>query len=145
MSRKSRSTIDFAISPSFNASHWRALNLQDEVSKDWTTAVDIFADRINGRFLKPIEAIENHDDIEIALFSGFAILALDCLIIETLHQFYSGSNETQGKHEDAFWDFFKSSARFNEFDELKARMFYSHYRCGLLHQAQTKRRSKIRI
>lgn len=75
--------------------------------------------------------------------SGFAIIALDCLLIETLNQFYNGWDETKGKH----WKLFKSSLFFkDEFNiSRKAEIFYSHFRCGILHQAQTKKQSKIRI
>jgi hypothetical protein len=106
--------------------------------------VEIFRDRIEGRFLKPIRLIA--EDRDIGEFSGFSILALDCLIIETLNQFYSGLDETEGAHDKAFWNFFKNSEFFkNHFSRKKAFTFYSHYRCGILHQAQTKKKSVVRI
>ncbi len=79
-------------------------------------------------------------------FQVFSIMALDCLIIETLNQFYSGKDETEGAHREAFWGFFKNSEFFKDhFSRKKAFTFYSHYRCGLLHQAQTKRKSVVRM
>jgi len=106
--------------------------------------INIFHDRIESRYLKPVRLIAA--DKEIGEFSGFSILALDCLIIETLSQFYSGSDETQGEHKKAFWTFFKSSDRFKgSFSKAKAFTFYSHYRCGILHQAQTKLKSVVRM
>jgi len=116
-------------------------------NKDWKKATDIFLDRINGRFLNPIEVLENNQDDDIWEFSGFAIIGLDCLLIETLNQFYKGIDETTGEHWKAFWRIFKNSPYFkDEFDRSKkAHIFYSHFRCGILHQAQTKRKSKIRI
>lgn len=107
--------------------------------------VEIFYDRLEGRFLKPIRLIINGEK-DISNFSGFSILALDCLIIETLQQFYSGENETKGSGTTAFWHFFESSPYFKDNFSMKTtEIFYSHFRCGLLHQAQTKKKSLIRI
>ncbi|CAG1770014.1 hypothetical protein BAC3_00724 [uncultured bacterium] len=131
---------DISISPNYRKSHW-----QDACIKgDWKKMVEIFKDRIEGRFLKPIRLIAKDQDI--GEFSGFSILALDCLIIETLNQFYHGIDETKGEHKKFFWNFFKNSEFFKDhFSRKKAFIFYSHYRCGLLHQAQTKRKSVVRI
>ncbi len=131
---------DISISPKYRVSDWE--NARNK--NDWSLMVDIFTDRIEGRYLKPIRLIEKDDDI--SEFSGFAILALDCLIIETLNQFYKGMDETVGEHRLAFWEFFKKSEFFKEsFSRKKAFVFYSHFRCGILHQAQTKNKSLVRI
>ncbi len=146
MSRKKHQNKEnFWISPNFRAEDWWRLTLDDKDGSSWYRAVDIFLDRIRGRFLIPVEVIENHPDDNVSWFSGFAILALDCLIIETLHQFYNGLNETTGEHKQAFWNFFHASVHFNEFTEDTAHIFYSHFRCGILHQAQTKKQSKVRF
>jgi len=97
---------DISISPKYRKSHWQKAHEKN----DWGKMVEIFEDRIKGRFLKPISLIEN--DHNIGEFSGFSILALDCLIIETLNQFYSGTDETEGAHDKAFWKFFKNSEFF---------------------------------
>ncbi|WP_411726686.1 hypothetical protein [Methyloglobulus sp.] len=130
---------DVSISPTYRKKHWQ----QAHENNDWDTMVAIFQDRIEGRFLKPVRLIAKDDDI--GEFSGFSILALDCLIIETLYQFYSGLDETEGEHKKAFWNFFKSSEFFKDhFSRKKAFTFYSHYRCGIVHQAQTKGKSVVR-
>lgn len=138
---------DFWISPNYKASEWIKLELNITKNKGWKKATDIFQDRINGRFINPIEALLNHEDDKVWEFSGFAIIGLDCLLIETLNQFYKGLDETTGKHWKAFWNIFKNSPHFKkDFDiARKARIFHSHFRCGILHQAQTKKKSKIRI
>jgi hypothetical protein len=131
---------DISISPKYRKSHWQKAH----ANSDWNCMVEIFKDRIESRFLQPIRLIANHRDI--GEFSGFSILALDCLIIETLNQFYSGLDETQGAHDIAFWNFFKNSEFFKDhFSRKKAFTFYSHYRCGIMHQAQTKKKSVVRI
>jgi hypothetical protein len=133
---------DMLISPNYRVSHWK--NAFE--SNDWEKMVDIFKDRIEGRFLKPIRLIAN--DCAIGEFSGFSILALDCLIIETLNQFYLGIPKTPMRRiEDAFVNFFKNSEIFNKnfSDDDISRIFYDHFRCGILHQAQTKGKSVVRI
>jgi hypothetical protein len=137
---------DLKLSPKYDVNDWRKLDLDKTDGPGWSTAVDIFYDRIYGRFLAPVEAIENHPDDGIKRFCGFAVLAIDCLIIETLYQFYNGVNETNIRHKDAFWSFFHSSSHFNtHFTKDKSDKFYTHFRCGILHQAQTKRGSRVRI
>lgn len=133
------------ISPRFTVADWKRLDLSKADSPGWRQAVEIFRDRMNGRFLNPIEAIRKHGDLRIAEFSGFAIIALDCLLIETLVQFHRGKDKTTGPHVNAFGEFFQGSTHFkSHFDTReKAKRFYEDFRCGLLHQAQTKRRSLI--
>ncbi|HET6218574.1 MAG TPA: hypothetical protein VFE27_16240 [Acidobacteriaceae bacterium] len=127
------------ISPRYRASHWRiALN-----TTDWAEMTTIFRDRLVGRFLGSIHLIAN--DEEIGRFAGFSTLALDCLLIETLNQFYKGLDETPSPHVDEFREFFLNSEHFRDhFSDETAKIFYWHIRCGLLHQAQTKKKSFIR-
>ncbi|NGM74732.1 hypothetical protein [Sphingobacterium sp. SGL-16] len=134
------------ISPKYSKSDWDTLNLIHG-SKDWNTAVDIFEDRMYGRFFNQIKILENNKDREVGKFAGFAIIALDCLIIETLQQFYNGQKETSGHHSIAFHNFFQKSNDFRAFftSKRKSYIFYSHIRCGILHQAQTKKKSLIHI
>ena len=127
------------ISPSYT-------DIDFKVARDdekWEEMVVIFYDRLEGRFLKPIRLIEN--DMNIGMFSGFSILALDCLIIETLQQFYEGTIQSKNVG-DSFKNFLLQSKFFKfNFDKTKARTFYLDFRNGLLHQAQTKNRSLIQI
>lgn len=135
------------ISPHYQKDEWRKLDLFKAENQDWETAINIFLDRLDGRFRVPIDAIIHYPNWEVSEFSGFVVIAIDCLLIETLNQFYRGENETTGRHSDAFWEFFSRSKFFqNEIDtKRKAELFYQHFRCGILHQAQTKKMSRIRI
>ena len=135
------------ISPKYEVSHFIKANEE----KDWLELVKIFSDRLEGRYLKPVELILNGDS-KISEFSGFSILALDCILIETLNQFYNGKNNTDDKPCDvtpiknSFINFLTTSISFcNDFDKSKASTFYYHFRNGLLHQAQTKNKSLIKI
>ena len=128
-----------SISPKYRVNDW----LRATESDDWPLRIEIFKDRLNGRFLEPIDLIENNK--KIGAFAGFSIMALDCLLVETLNQFYQGLDETPGNHQKQFWKFFRSSEHFKpHFNRKASDVFYSHVRCGLLHQAQTKRGTLIR-
>jgi hypothetical protein len=135
----------FKISEKFTNENWNELALTDDNSPEWATGIAIINDRFNSRFFNQIDKIKSNE------FSGFAVLALDCLLIETLMQFYLGADNTEinyrRKQWKAFNDFFRHSKYFKtEFNtDLIRKTFYDHFRCGLLHQAQTKEKSLIRI
>ena len=74
------------ISPHYTSYDWKKLTFSTE--DEWQRGINIFEDRIRGRFLKPISYIEGYT------YAGFAVLALDCLLIETLQQFREGVEET---------------------------------------------------
>ncbi len=136
------------ISPIYFKEDWDRLDLKNNVQEDWDTAVKIFKDRIEGKYLEQIKLLDGNRNRDIGVFAGFAIMSLDCLLIETLEQFYKGKIRTgQGMDEKAFFDFFQRSNKFKAFfnNLEKATVFYSHIRCGLLHQAQTKKKSTIHI
>jgi hypothetical protein len=124
------------ISPKYDVEHWRALDFSTEA--DWQKAVDILWDRLNGRFLEPIALMEGHG------FAGFAVMALDCLLIETLQQFREGEPETPYKKGEEYFIRFLTKSPFGRFfDEAMAQMFYRQIRNGILHQAETKETSLI--
>jgi len=117
---------------------WKALDFSAE--EGWQTAIDIFEDRIRGRFLDIVEAVQNYE------FSGFAIMALDCLLIETLQQFYEGKLKTPKNQGKEYFRRFLTGSSFRDFfDDNMAEEFYDSVRCGILHQAETKGSSRILI
>jgi len=137
---ESKNSDNFSISPKYNVNHW----IEAYKSGVWKEMVEIFSDRLEGRFLEPIRLIAA--DEKIGKFSGFSIVTLDCLMIETLKQFYDGEDKTEMDHATAFRDFFRGSPYFQDLASTKkAKTFYSHFRCGLMHQAQTKKKSLIKI
>lgn len=133
----------------YTSTYWLSLSLNDHSSTDWTIAVDILKDRIKGRFLDQVEALQNNSSAKIKFSCGFAVLAIDSLLIETLVQFYKGINETNDqyyrKNPRAFSDFFINSIYFKKHfnSHEKAKVFYNHVRCGILHQAQTKGKTTL--
>jgi hypothetical protein len=139
---------DFKIARGFWSSDWKKLDIHKNTkwNESWEIAVAVFERRINARFIYQINALIKNKDKATASSSGFAIVALDCLLIETLNQFYEGIDETpKYNHAPAFHAVFQRSSTlkdiFNTKDKTKE--FYYQIRCGLLHQAQTKGNSKI--
>jgi hypothetical protein len=71
--------------------------------------------------------------------SGFAVLALDCALIETLEQFRQGTEETPWKQGEKYFLSFLRGASFKEYVSAEgASLFYTNIRCGLLHQWEAK-------
>lgn len=125
------------ISPYFTDSDWLRLHFTDE--SDWQEAIKIFRDRIEGRFFIPIQRMVGYK------FSGFAIIALDCLLVETIQQFKKGVYETpKGKGFEYFEEFLTKTGFKAYFDKKLAMKFYKQIRCGIIHQAETKNSSTIR-
>lgn len=124
------------ISPHHNVEDWKRLDLATE--KGWQKGVDIFVDRIQGRFLKFIDLIKDE------MFAGFAVLALDCLLIETLQQFREGVQDTPAREGKQYFVRFLTETAFNNFfDKDKAEKFYDQFRNGILHQAELKKDSRV--
>ncbi|MDP9201433.1 MAG: hypothetical protein M3P26_05820, partial [Gemmatimonadota bacterium] len=108
----------------------------------WEVAIEIFKDRIAGRFLTPINLFLDYS------WSGFAVLALDALLVETLQQFWEGQpNTPKGKGITYFkrllcGPLFPPRAR--GFNPTTARLFYTTVRSSIVHQAQVTGSSRVR-
>lgn len=133
------------IAPKFTDTDWRALKFQGE--RDWIRGVAALRRRLEERFLKPARSLLRFRR------SGFAVLALDSLLVETLQQFREGVPETpyvirNGRRVLASEDYFKAfltDPYFGPgFDENTAKLFYRTIRCGILHQAEVKQSSLVR-
>jgi len=128
------------IAPGIHRDEWLKLKLDDEKSSDWNRAIYIFNERINSRYLEPVDLLIEADNERSPLKRryGFAILAIDCLLIETLQSFREGLTNTKGKSEEMFKKFLTSREGFREhFNNVdQAERFYFDFRCGILHQAE---------
>lgn len=127
------------ISRRYSREDYLHINLKvDSPQTDWDYAIEIFEDRFVGRYFNVIDLLEKH-----LLDYGFAIMSLNCLLIEALMQFRKGYPETpDGKNRKEYKDFLKYHLGFKSFD---ARRFYEEIRCGLLHSAETKKGSYFKI
>lgn len=126
------------ISINHKASDYLSLNLKADAGMDtWRKAIEIFDDRINGRFISQVKLLkQNVKD------NGFSMTAIICLLIETLAQFEKGINDSTGCSKQIYKNFLTS--HFSQyFDETDALKFYDKIRCGILHQAQTKNGSRL--
>lgn len=129
--------------------------IENSCEETWEEALnDYFLKRLDIRYLNPIRTLQKHDTLS---GEGFSILAILCTLIEFLESTVKGFNyrypkygEKLGKFEYSkssklFKDFLCNREPFNkEFDSELATNFYINIRCGLLHEAQTKNRWRVR-
>jgi hypothetical protein len=106
--------------------------------KDWSTAADVIRDRLDGRFLRFASNCLK------AKHSGFVVLAIDCLLAETIQQFRDGVTNGQGRSEEMVKRFLEGTRFQPDFDAEARKAFYQDIRCGLLHQAEAKKMWLIR-
>lgn len=134
------------IAPGVDAREWHALDLDDPSSPDWTTALEILAARIHERFIEPIDYLIAAEKPKLAIERrfGFAVLAIDCLLVETLGAFIDGLEDTERNSEPTFCKFLATRPLFSaDFTKDLAKQFYKEFRCGILHQAEIGGDSKV--
>jgi hypothetical protein len=91
---------DLEIAPYFRASDWKKLNLTNPAAPkaaDWQKAISTFASRIEARFFDPVDVLVAAEVGKKRKKYGFATLAIDCLLIETLQGFYEGVSDHNRK------------------------------------------------
>lgn len=144
---------------------WEELvtNLNSEKDENWGLAFHFFEERIKTRYLNPIHTILKMED---NLGEGFAVLNLQCSLIETIESFINGwvyhndgirknlngwfqnivQDETHIKKIQnnlyIFESFFKNHLIFKK---INGKHFYFNVRCSLLHETQTKNNWKIKL
>lgn len=128
------------------------LKINFETNEIWDNAFQFFEERIKSRYLNPINKIISMD---LKTGEGFAVVNLQCSLIETIECFINGwvykkigrsyiwknntTNEIKEKNEDIFISFFKERKPFNLLvPKVNGADFYKNVRCGLLHETQTK-------
>ena len=135
------------IAPGYTTAEWKKLKLDDPASKDWDTAVDIVDARITGRYLDPADTLIATDAKVRSLVKrrfGFTILAIDCLLIETLQAFIDGHTNTRNGSKESFRRFLTSRPRFAKyFTVTHAERFFTDFRCGIFHQAEVQGNSIV--
>lgn len=134
---------------------------------EWKEIHTVFRRRIGERFLKPISLLARYDAVflrkerrglrlapELARYensdalptrSGFAILALGCLLIDTIQAFREGRVSTGESSSARSFKTFLRARSFRAFSSADREHFYSYVRNALLHNGETREDWKVRI
>jgi len=135
------------IAKGIQAEQYHKLNLTDYYNDDWNLAFDIFNKRIVERFICPVEKlIEIEKDTHaIDKTYGFAIMAIDCLLTETIQSFYEGVTDSTHQSKKLFEHFLMERDSFKSYflTLADADHFYYNVRCDIFHLAQTSVDTKI--
>jgi len=124
------------ISPKYTSPDWYALNRT--VSADWPRAAAILKDRLDGRFLRYA------GNCLRSPHSGFVVLSIDSLLLETLQQFREGVTNGYRLSEKMVTRYLSGTRFQPDFDATARTAYYKDIRCGLLHQAEAKRMWLVR-
>jgi hypothetical protein len=127
------------IAPRIDAAAWKKLDLDAPDHPDWDRGISILEQRLRGRFTDVVDFLIADDEPRAPADRrfGFAILALDCLVAETLEAFRQGLVHTRKRSNDLCVTFLTQRPAFKPFfDEALAKRFYSEFRCGIVHNAQ---------
>lgn len=100
-----------------------------EESRDKDAIAKFIMERVSERYITPMRVERNKKN-------GFTIMAVSCLLIETLESFYQGWPDSNNKSQLAFCNFFDRNQGFGSF-RGQAQSFYKNVRCGILHQGET--------
>jgi hypothetical protein len=129
---------DLEIAPGVTVAVWKRLDLANPMGVDWEAAVRIFEHRIRSRFIEPANLLIQHEQYKERGTFGFAILALDCMLIETLQGFREGLIDHAKRSKELVTACLRQG-RFAAWftSEAEAGSFYVGYRCALHHTGQT--------
>ncbi len=128
------------IAPGVRSTEWINLELDVAESEDWLKAIQIFRERIAKRYLLPARRLIEIDEPRPAESRtyGFSIMAVCCLLVETLQSFVEGVPDTSHQSKYLVKRFLTSHPEFAPpFNEDLACHFYYHVRCGILHIGET--------
>lgn len=123
---------DVLLATGFSVADYRAA----VATQDFGRLSQFLKQRFTERYLKPAFPESGRN--------GFTIMAVCCLMIESLEVFRNGPHAMKLKKDhEAFQGFFAHHVGFEALVPL-ARDFYGHVRCGILHNAQTTGSWRIR-
>lgn len=101
--------------------------LEMEKNKDTKGIATFLHERFYERYVKPFNCKEHKN--------GFIMMASACLMIEALESFWQGWRKSPNSAL-AFCQFFGRNGRFSSLCDF-SQEFYSHVRCGIMHQGET--------
>lgn len=138
----------FEIASNFRAGRYRELRSQLDPATpgtpEWAEAVGALRRRVDERFLQPIAQLSRLRRSQHGAVPGFAMLALDCLLIDTLQSFREGRVTTGEVSPASSFRTFLKSARFREFNSDDRNAFFNYVRNGLLHNGETRGDWRVR-
>ncbi|WP_200822324.1 hypothetical protein [Caballeronia terrestris] len=102
-----------------------------EQSNNRQALAEFVRERFDERYFRPIESTSRQDK------HGFMIMAICCLIIETLESFYQGMPDTRKLSSAMFRSFFGRDTTLDVFAGDND-WFYKDIRCGILHQSEAR-------
>jgi hypothetical protein len=127
---------ELAADPPFTVADYEsAVNAQER-----DKIADALHRRFEQRYIDPVSPSKDDqsgkDKESRKQIHGFTMMAISCLLIETLQSFRQGWENTNGNSQLAFCQFFSTNESFKEF-RVHSVQFYKNVRCGILHQAET--------
>jgi cation transport regulator ChaC len=134
------------IASGFRSARYRELRPLLDVTKPngaaWEEIIGVFKRRLEERFEAPIAQLLGAR--ASAGRPGFAILALDCLLIDTLQSFREGRVTTGDVSSASSFRAFLKSARFSDFNSDARSAFFDYVRNALLHNGETRGDWRVR-
>jgi hypothetical protein len=111
---------------------------------NWQIAFDVIHDRIDTRFLEPTRLLigSRYE------YAGFAVLALDAVVIETIQRLRKGLRSVEGESRNLVTEFLRTAPGFSRYfppdGHVPAREcpctpcdFYRNVRSGVTHDGET--------
>ena len=124
--------MDSLLSSTVKVSDYERFVAKQEAHK----IIEFVKQRFTERYIEPMR-------VEKEKKNGFTIMAVSCLMIESLESFYQGWADSNRKSQLAFCNFFDRNENFLPFNGYSEE-FYKCVRCGILHQGETTKGWHIR-
>jgi hypothetical protein len=133
------------LAPEFTVADWYALRDQldpDRYDRQWRRVIGRIRLRLRERFIDPADALIGRDKRfrRVAQGPGFAVLAIDCILIETLFGYERGAHTAVGGTGPAFTAFLTHTPGFVKDFGVgdRAAAFGPAVRNGVLHDGETR-------
>lgn len=144
--------MNYRIARGHTAADWRRLSLDPKQpqSETWANAVAMFRARMEERFFIPVDTLIDMQE-DSSRTHGFVVLAIDCLLIETLQGFREGLGDHNRRSKKLFkgfltsWDVFLNCVPKDGNPDELADLVYTDYRCALLHSGCTANGLKVGV
>lgn len=134
--------IETYISDNYTYEDYKKLDFKLESTEDiWEIAIKIFIDRIETRYFLAISKLMEKEDRYAMRKYGFAIVTLQCSLIDTLAKFRYGPKHPGCR--DRFTTFLEKYFVKNSNIDNVAVKIYEDIRCGIVHSGATDNKSGL--